>query len=501
MNYYPLILSTIAISSNSCAETPKDPKHPNILFIAIDDLRPELGIYGANHIVSPNLDAFGKEAFIFDNAYCQQSVSGPSRASVMTGLRPDSTYITDNTLHHREMRPEVITIPQHFKDNGYHAVNYGKVFHGHMGKFNDALSWSELWYYPPQNYTKNLRGYKSKENIAYIKNNSVNGNMRNYTATATEGEDVADRDYPDGMTVETLLNNMNRFENMSNNGQPFFIALGIEKPHLPFIAPKKYWDLYDRDKITPPTITSFPEGSPQLAHMDAGELRSQIDIQKTGAINLAKSKELIHGYYACVSYVDALLGKIIDDLKKRDLYDNTIIVLWGDHGWKLGDFGQWCKLTNYEIDTRVPMMIRVPELADDGRRSNSLVELVDIFPSLCDLAGIPTVDVLQGDSFKPILENEQAITKVTAFSQFTRGTRDLNYGVFGKEYMGYAMRTATHRYVRWVKQSNQETIAEELYDLSLSNMESVNIINKADNSELINELRALYDIEIKRAYR
>lgn len=493
-------LSSLFVLSALCSCSQSKVDRPNILFIAVDDLRPELGAYGADHIISPNLDRLAADGFLFNNAYCQQSVSGPSRASIMTGLRPDSTFVIDNEHHHRQTRPSVVTLTQHFVENGYHAVNYGKVFHGHMGRFNDALSWSELWYYPPQNYTENLRGYLRQDNIDHVMKHSTMGRTQ-FSGSATEGEDVGDSDYPDGLTVDALLENMDRYEQMSREGQPFFIALGIEKPHLPFVAPKKYWDLYDRDQITPPEIKHYPELSPLMAHMDDGELRAYTDIPRQGQVGEEKAKELIHGYYACVSYADALIGKVIDDLKKRGLYDNTIIVLWGDHGWKLGDFGGWSKSTIYETDARVPLLVRVPQLADKGECSNSLVELVDLFPTLCDLAEIPSLEVLQGTSFKPILEQKDAKVKEVAFTQFPRGTAESGYSTHGREYMGYAMRTPTHRYVRWLRRSNAEIVAEELYDLRVNSSEIVNIIDDPTQRELIDQMRNLYEVEILKAYK
>lgn len=496
--FNPLILPLAAACLGSCSENVE--QKPNILFISFDDLRPELGAYGADHIISPNIDRLASEGMVFNNAYCQQSVSGPSRASLMTGLRPDSTYVIDNEHHHRQTRPSVVTLPQHFVAHGYHAVNYGKVFHGHMGRFNDALSWSELWYYPPQNYTENLRGYLREDNIAHIiKSNG--GGKTEFSASATEGEDVGDNDYPDGQTIEALLANMDKYEKMSRQGKPFFIALGIEKPHLPFVSPKKYWDLYNREDITLPEMDNYPEGSPLMAHMDDGELRAYTDIPAQGRVSHDKALELIHGYYASVSYVDNLIGKIIDDLKRRDLYDNTIIMLWGDHGWKLADFGGWSKSTIYETDARVPLIVRVPNLADKGEYSSSLVELVDMFPTLCELAGIPALDILQGDSFAPILKNKDAEVKQVAFTQFPRGTEQSLYSTHGKEYMGYSMRTDTHRYMRWIRRSTGEIVAEELYDLHDTNCEVVNIINQPIHAALADDMRALYDREIIRAYR
>lgn len=501
-NQYVFLLGLAALPMPvvSCSQMEKL-EHPNILFVSFDDMRPEWGAYGVGYMHTPNLDEFSREAFTFDRAYCQQSVSGASRASLMTGFRPDSSYVLDNDTHIRSVRPEVVTLPQYFKKNGYHAVQYGKIFHGHMGQWNDSRSWSEFWFYPECHYTNNLFGYLKPENVEYINTHCVHGNMRYYLASSTEAEDVGDEAYPDGQTTEAFIANLPRFREMNRRGKPVFMAFGIEKPHLPFCAPKKYWDLYDRDEIELPEATDYPEGYPEMAGMDYGEIRPYYDIPKKGKFPLEKSKELIHGYRACVSYADALFGKVIDALKKQGMYENTIIILWGDHGWKLGDFGAWCKLTNYEIDTRVPMMIRVPGLADDGRRSSSIVELVDMYPSLCDLAGLKIPGDIQGISFKPVLEDEHAVIKPVAFSQFTRGSKEQKYNPFGKKYTGYAMRTPDYRYVRWIERSTKKIVAEELYDLRDSMTESVNLARNEDFASLLAGMREMYDSEIKKAYR
>ena len=472
----------------------------NILFIAINDLRPELNCYGQSHIHSPNIDRLASEGLLLERAYCQQSVCSPSRISLMTGLRPDSTYVHGNGTHHRRTVPEVVTLPQHFIQQGYHAVDFGKIYHGHMGAFNDALSWSELWYYPPQNYSNNLRGYLSEENQQILAQHHRNPNgMVNFSAKATEGEPVADEAYPDGLTVQAAVQAMPR---LKSQDKPFFLAVGIEKPHLPFVAPKKYWDLYDRDKIELPELQQLPENAPALAGINWGELRGYSDMPKQGEMSEVQAKELIHGYYACVSYADALVGKLLAGLKENGLYDNTIIVLWGDHGWKLGDYGDWCKLTNYEIDTRVPLIIRSPEMPQRGVTSSALVELVDIYPTLSELVGLPRPPHLQGDSFAPLLAEPNRSWKPAVFSQFPRGAQETGEGSWeNKEYMGYSMRTDRYRYTRWVRWDNKEMVAQELYDHRRDPAETVNVVQDADYQVVADSLSRRFDTHLAKAHQ
>ena len=488
----PLLLSVVP---------DEPPLRPNVLFIAIDDLRPELGSYGSAHVISPNIDALASDGMLFERAYCQQAVCSPSRISVMTGLRPDSTRIYDNATHHRRTVPETVTLSQHFMQQGYHAVDFGKIYHGHMGAFNDVLSWSEPWYYPPSNFSENLRGYRSVENLAHLAANRRRPNgLINFSASATEGEDVPDNGYPDGMTVDTVVKALPR---LASNGKPFFLAVGIEKPHLPFLAPKKYWDLYDRDSIRLPARQALPENAPAIAGMNWGELRGYSDMPKQGDMSEEKARELIHGYYACVSYADALIGQLIQGLKENGLYENTIIVLWGDHGWKLGDYGDWCKLTNYELDTRVPLIVRAPGRTSPGSRTDALVELVDLYPSLSELAGLPLPEHLQGSSFAGLIDNPAGAGKPAAFSQFPRGN-DPEAGENGWEsafYMGYSMRTDRYRYTRWIERRSGDIVGEELYDHQRDPGETINVFTTPSYGALADSLAKAFQPALKAVHQ
>ena len=494
------LLPLISLDAQHQTALLKPSSRYNVLFIAIDDLRPELNCYGQGHIHSPNIDQLAAEGLLLERAYCQQSVCSPSRISLMTGLRPDSTYVHDNATHHRRTVPEVITLPQHFIQQGYYAVDFGKIYHGHMGAFNDALSWSELWYYPPQNYSENLRGYRSEENQRILAEHRRNPDgLVNFSAKATEGEPVADEAYPDGLTVQAAVEALPR---LKDQDQPFFLAVGIEKPHLPFVAPQKYWDLYDRQKIALPQQNTPPTNAPALAAINWGELRGYADIPERGELEEAQAKELIHGYYACVSYADALVGKLLAGLRENGLYDNTIVILWGDHGWKLGDYGDWCKLTNYEIDTRVPLVIRTPDMLKRGITSSALVELVDIYPTLSELAGLPLPGHLQGDSFAPLLTEPNRPWKQAVFSQFPRGAQETGEGSWEeKQYMGYSMRTDRYRYTQWIRWDNKEIVAQELYDHRQDAQETVNVFGQAAYQSVADSLSRAFGKNLTAAHR
>lgn len=472
-----------------CDQTTKNDK-PNILFVSVDDLRPELGCYGKDQIQSPHLDQLAREGTIFTRAYCQQAVCSPSRISVMTGLRPDSTYIYDNRTHHRERQPDVVTLTQHFIRHGYHAVDFGKIFHGHMGKFNDGLSWSEPWYYPPQNYTDNLRGYLSKENRNILKQKGSPGHPW-FHGSAFEAEDVPDASYPDGMTAEAALEALPRLKKMSDKGKPFFLALGIEKPHLPFLAPKKYWDLYDPREIQLSAVDTFPKGAPDMAGTHpVREIKWYHGVPADGNFSVEEAQNLIHGYYACVSYIDALVGKVLNKIRELDLEENTIVILWSDHGWKLSDYGAWSKGTNYEIDARVPLILKVPGSNNQSASSPALVELVDIYPTLCELVGIPLPPHLQGKSFASLVENPSAAGFDYAFTQFPRGeiTRS---GI--PEMMGYSMRTSHYRYTRWINFKTGEILGEELYDHRNDPQETINLAASPETQEIVSIQSAIFD--------
>jgi len=329
---------------------------PNILFIAADDLRPELGCYGVTQVKTPNIDRLASRGVVFTRAYCQQPLCNATRASLLSGLRPDSTGVFHNGTHFREKNPDVITLPQHFKNNGYVTMTIGKIFH--VGK-EDPISWTETLkpatlgkpYLP-----KPAGGYQLPENrklwlqrAEAARKEGLSGEQLGgrLNGPATECADVPDQAYADGVTADTAILALREHKN-----QPFFLAVGFLKPHLSFVAPKKYWDMYDPAKLQLARNPFPPKDCPPLALTSSIELRARTDIPKDGPIPADLARRLIHGYSACVSYIDAQVGRVLAELERCGLADNTIVVLWGDHGWQLGEHDLWGKVVNFETSAR-----------------------------------------------------------------------------------------------------------------------------------------------------
>lgn len=438
----------------------------NFLFIAVDDLRPELSAYGNSRMISPNIDRLAAKGLLFERAYCQQAVCSPSRTSLLTGLRPDSTHVYDLKTHFRKTVPNVVTLPQYFKNNGYFTTRYGKIFHGALW---DDISWSQQRKKPARG--SNWRDYLTAENKAIAAENKGIG-------PAFEVGDVSDNAYADGRNTDSAIKLLKQ---LSKDDKPFFLALGYVKPHLPFNAPKKYWNMYDPATIEVPAHKSAPENSPKQASTTWGELRAYSDIPKKGELSDTQARNLIHGYRACVSYIDSQIGRVMDELEKLGLDKNTIIVLWGDHGFKLGDYGQWAKHTNFEIDTRVPLIISAPGKRTKGKKTKALVELVDLYPTLAELAGLPQPEHVQGKSLVPLMENPDLPWKNAVFSQYPRG-----------QLMGYSMRTERYRYTRWQKKDNPDQIlAVELYDLEKDPKALLNIAGSPGKEHIVKQLEAI----------
>ena len=453
---------------------------PNVLFIAIDDLRPELGCYGDQHIISPNIDALAKSGIRFDRAYCQQAICGPSRASIMTGLRPDSSQIHGNHKHFRTHYPDITTLPQHFKNNGYHTRAMGKIYHGVFPKgssrtvadtFGDTPSWSVPAFRPGPRYYYTEEGISAAKDIYQkIYKPEKEPKADDWTkklvfGPATEAPDVADSVLYDGQVADRAVKSITELSR--NPDEPFFLAVGFIKPHSPYIAPKKYWDLYDPKKIKISGQIDFPEDTPRIAFHGSGELRRYTDQAKSGPITDAKQRRVKHAYYACISYVDAQVGKVLSALEAKGLADNTIVVLWGDHGYHLGEQNLWGKTTNFELDTRVPLIIRTPGNKANGSSTKALVELVDLYPTLADLCGLPVSPMLEGSSLSPLLDDPNREWKSAAFSQYTRGKS-----------RGYSLRTENHRYTEW--RNNGKVTDRELYQYENSSypIEPVNVAAK-----------------------
>ena len=445
--------------SLAVAQTPA--RRPNVLFFAVDDLRPEFGCYGFSSVKSPNLDRIAKQGMVFDRAYCQQAVCSPSRSSVLTGARPDSTKVWDLVTHFRTAMPNVVTLPQHFKQNGYFVQGMGKIFHG---SYDDEPSWTVPW------QTPKAPDYAVRTELpANARPNQKNG-------PAFEAGDVADDFYRDGKTANLAVETL---RSRKGNSQPFFLAVGFSKPHLPFVSPKKYWDLYDPAKIQLAPNPYHPKDAPEHALTSSGELRNYIGMPAEGSVSDDLARKLKHGYYASISYTDAQIGKVLDELDRQGLRQNTIIVLWGDHGWKLGEHGEWCKHSNVENDTNAPLLLSAPGMKNAGQHCRALVEFVDIYPTLAELAGLPLPAHLEGNSMKPLVENPKRSWKNAAFSQYPRG----------KKLMGYSMRTDRYRFTVWVgREDHSQVDSIELYDHQADPQENQNIANASANAKLVDQL-------------
>ncbi|MDA9985255.1 sulfatase [Flavobacteriaceae bacterium] len=523
-----LILFLVSIVLFSCQRKASNENlRPNILFISIDDLRPELGSYGSEIAISPNIDNLASQGLQFNNAYCQQSICGPSRASVLTGIRPETSGVFHNYIKFREATPDVITLPQYFKQNGYETVYTGKIFH--HGDKDDELSWSRLPAFDSLDHLPKPVGFALKENIEARKKVRLEmfakyGDVARFglaSGVAYESADVSDNTYLDGYNTTLAIATM---KEMAKNDKPFFIGLGFNKPHLNWVAPKRYWDLYDRKKIKISMQTEAPVNAAAMGLHPSFELRARSNIPKKGEINDELSITLKHAYLACVSYIDAQIGKMISALEKEGLRENTIIIVWSDHGFHLGEMGIWGKATNYEIATRVPLIIWTPNMpkSSKGKTTNALVELVDIYPTLADLSGFEIPKHTEGKSFKPLIENPDLVWKNAAFSQFPTpalrewgaypirpAMRETYFGsllteveerikkqhgdkwnrvLFENNIMGYTMRTEQFRLIVWKDrtQPKEEPLFIELYDHKTDPYETINIAY--DDSKIVDDL-------------
>lgn len=478
--FVTLLVIVIAFSCNNKFEkSPPIQKKFNVLFIAVDDLRPELHCYGQSQIISPNIDRLASQSLLFKRAYVQQAVCAPSRNGVMTGLRPDAIGIYNLGTFFRDSVPDVVTLPQHFKNNGYQAESMGKIYHLWHGNHDDSISWStDSWF--PRNELLDAqpitRGDTTGLEASYP---SIGGERLPYYATDAPEDQLED--------TRTLKYALERLDSLQDT--TFFMAVGFMKPHLPFVAPRRFWDMYDSSVVSIPERVS-PQGSPGYALNSFGELRKYYGIPAEGYLSDETTKSLIHGYYASVTYVDDLVGQLLNKLDALNLSENTIVVLWGDHGWKLGEYGDWCKHTNYEYDTRIPMLLKVPG-ETTGSKTDALVESIDIYPTLCELAGLDKPAHLQGVSMVPLMDNPDQTIKNTAWSQYPRN-------VDSKPLMGYAMRTNQYRYVRWQEKNNaNKVIDRELYDHVNDPGETINLASFSENQTLVEQMDSVFLAEFE----
>ena len=470
----PLLVLLLALPSGlGFAALPR----PNVLMILVDDLRPALGCYGDPLAKTPNLDRFAQTARKFNRAYCHQAVCGPSRASILTGRLPDNTRVWHNRNRFRSAHPDLVTLPQLFKRNGWHAVGLGKVFSGNEKEL-DPVSWSE----PEVLSREGWRNYVLRKPGGPKK------------GAPFEMADVEDEGYTDGklatLAIETL-------ERLKERPEAFFLAVGFFKPHLPFNAPRKYWDLHESTVFGPKTKSRRTRGAPEVAYPDQLELGGYIGVPRNETILPQQGSRLRHGYYACVSYVDAQIGRLLAALDSMKLDENTLVIVLGDHGFSLGEAGHWCKKTNFELDTHVPLLIRIPAMKYPGVATEAMVEFVDIFPTLAELAGLKGPAHLDGQSFLTLLENPSAKGREVVMSQHSRPWK-----AGQPETMGYSIRTSTHRYTRWIDWENRQMLAEELYDYTMAEsvlhqggslIERLNLANEPSHRDKREDLRKMMD--------
>jgi len=448
----------------------QEKEKPNVLFIAVDDLRVELACYGDRHVLSPNLDQLATRGTLFSRAYCQQTVCNPSRASVLTGMRPDTLKVWDLPTHFRTNKPDAVTLPQLFKENGYHSQCVGKIFHNWRQDDwkGDPASWS----------VPSVMHYNSHGNDKPQVEGEVPPNL--YDVKQIECRDVPDDAYFDGRVATEAIRVL---QDLDKSEEPFFLAVGFWKPHLPFNAPKKYWDLYNPEAIPLPDRITPPTNVPEIALT-----KDRISQEYQDNLRL-----LHHAHLAAITYMDAQIGRILDEVEKLKLRKDTVIVFWSDHGLHLGEHGLMRKTTAFELDAHVPLIIATPD-HEGGQRSDALVELLDIYPTLADLCGLEAPETLEGVSLRPLLENPAASVKAVALTQTPRP----NY-LRGKmpETMGYSVRGDRFRYTEWREFATGRVQARELYDHETDPGETENVVQVEDHTAemevLASELQKVLD--------
>lgn len=496
----------------------------NVLFIAVDDLKPWLGCYGDPVIQSPNIDRLATMGTVFQQNYCQVALCGPTRMSLLTGLRPDTTqvYNMGGEIYHidtaRKRAPWLKTIPGWFKENGYASLGFGKVFDDrNTGPGQDRQSWSDpagvgwewdhsLWPVQPAR-----DGYQNPETRKLIEATFAEAKRLGKTETrqitdlfsATKGAhpvceclDVPDEAYAAGNSIvlPALREIRQKGQAFHKTGSPFFIAVGFYKPHLPFVAPKKYWDLYSPDDFDLAPVQHYPENGVSFAETDYIEGRTYDPIPDTGPIPEELQRYMLHGYAACVSYVDAQVGKLLAALEEEGLLEQTVICLWGDHGFHLGDKQIWGKHTNFEEATQAPLIIASPNVLGGQVVDKSMTEFIDVFPTLCELAGVEEPVKLDGKSLVGLMRGTQSQVKLAAVSQYMRDAA-------GQKVMGWAIRNPRYRYVEWRRISSDgknvslsgEVVGTELYDYRQDPYESRNLAASSEYDDICKEMRGLFD--------
>ena len=449
------------------------PQRLNVLFIAVDDLRPQLGCYGHAEMVTPALDKLAREGRLFDRHYVQAPTCGASRAALLTGRYPARPGAYENGAIATRPPAQVgrdVVLPQLFRDNGYTTVSIGKITHEPDGKLRDGRpeapgAWDEV------GAPSGKWGSAWDAFFGY-----ADGSTRvPEKSPATESADVPDDGYPDGLIAGAAVAKLRELE---AGNKPFFLAVGFFKPHLPFNAPQRYWVLYDPAKIPAPAHRTPPSGvDPAISLHESFELTPRYTgLATPGVVTEAEARHLRHGYAACVSYVDAQIGEVLDELDRLGLRERTIVVVWGDHGWHLGEHGVWGKHTLHEVALRAPLIIRSPRPAAPGKASSALIESVDIYPTLAELCGLTAPADLDGTSFAAALADPAAAGKPAAYGFWARGR-------------AHSIRTDTHRFTEWRDADDPSKVIQvELYDHESDPNETRNIA--AQHAQLVAALTA-----------
>jgi len=439
-NFYKLTLFTFFIAFTIMGYKNKESdisvanlslKKQNILFISIDDFRPKISSYGETKMITPNIDKLASEGLQFNNAYTNIAVCGASRASIMTGIRPSEKRFNDFSTRASVDTPDAIPLNQIFKENGYETISYGKIYH-HKDDFQE--------YWTEKDGGQIQSDFQDPISIARIEN-AERGEYGKKQPTF-EYPDVDDYAYNDGKITKRAIN---KLKALKSKNKPFFMAIGYVSPHLPFIQPKKYWDMYDHDAIKLADNSFQPKNSPDIAieaqHNSAEMRKNYLDIPENGKLDDSLARNLIHGYYASVTYMDALIGELIKALDDLGLRENTTIVFWSDHGYFLGEHGFWCKHSTFEEAVKIPFIISSPNHIKN-KTTTSFTELVDVYPTLCEIANIKAPTYLQGESLIPVLENPSTILKTEVYTRYKQGEavidKDFSYTEFyeGEKYLG-----------------------------------------------------------------
>lgn len=449
---------------------------PNILFMVADDLNCALACYGDPIAVTPNLDRLAARGLLFELAYCQQAVCNPSRSSFLTGLRPNTVGVDDLRKSFRDTAlggNELITLPEHFKNHGWYCQNIGKVFHN-MGETQDRRSWSidEVFF----------RGTHAADTHFANAARPPGSVLPGYKAPVTEAPEAADITYRDGQIAELAASVVRQYPSAA---PPFFMAVGFWRPHLPFVAPKRYWDLYDPGKIPLPDPAHAPQDAPAIALHNSREIRGYGLVPKQRDFNEQEIRHYRHGYYASISFLDAQVGKILDALDKSCHADNTLVLFTSDHGFHVGQHALWGKTSNYELDARVPLIIADPRAsAAHGRKTRAIAELVDLYPTLAHCAEIgDTLPLnLEGDNLQAVIADPDKAVKDAAFTQHQQP-------FYGSEAdwqaWGYSVRTDRWRYTQWRSIQGGEILAQELYDQEHDPQETRNVAEEFAFAEIL----------------